>query len=61
MKPQDVFDIKIRLSEKHRKTFNQFKSSGISISKLINELLDEVDNNKSFKFMILKRLENKYK
>lgn len=52
----ETFQLKIRLNNKYKKIFEQFEISDISISKLMNELLKEVENNKSFKFMIMKRI-----
>jgi len=52
----ETFQLKIRLNNKYKKIFEQFENSDISISKLMNELLKEVENNKSFKFMIMKRI-----
>ena len=52
----ETFQLKIRLNSKYKKIFEQFENSDISISKLMNELLKEVENNKSFKFMIMKRI-----
>lgn len=52
----ETFQLKIRLNNKYKKIFEQFENSDISISKFMNELLKEVENNKSFKFMIMKRI-----
>ena len=39
----ETFQLKIRLNSKYKKIFEQFENSDISISKLMNELLKEIE------------------
>jgi len=50
-----VFPLKVSINEKY-KTVLDFYTKDYSASKLFNVLLDEAQNDKSFKFRILKKL-----
>lgn len=58
MKERKTHTIKVSIDKTYDDIL-KFYSDRTSLSKLFNCLLEECKNNKSFKFMILKRLENK--
>jgi len=52
-----VFSIKVSINQDYQEIIDFYtKKEGYSLSKLINVLLNEVKNNKPFKFKILKEL-----
>ena len=52
---KNIHTIKVSINKKYDDVLN-FYSKDYSLSKLFNVLLEECQNNKSFKFLILKRL-----
>jgi len=51
-----VFPVKVSINNKYKAVLD-FYTKDYSLAKLFNVLLDEVNNNKSFKFKILKKIE----